>query len=690
MSAEETSHDGPSVVHRPRQSTWRAVPMNEALAFVEKADVMKCVKYIPVAAARGNSPIHSIPSLYLFQMSAEETSHDGPSVVHRPRQSTWRAVPMNEALAFVEKADVMKCVKYIPVAAARVGQVLAERIVAKENVPLVRTSIKDGYAVLASDSPGERKVVGSSTAGAPFTGNMSSGECVRVSTGAAVPDGADAVVMIENTTLIKHDGVEELIVSVNASVKPGQDIRMPGSDVRKGDLLLDVGCVLGSAEIGILAGSGKRSVLMYRRPKVCVLSTGNELAECTADEIPLGHIRDTNRPQLIALFSSLGFKAIDAGIAVDRSDLNVISAKKVMRNCYRRECLVEAIRVSLQYAHVLVTSGGVSMGEKDLLKDVLVNDFGFEIHFGRVWMKPGLPTTFATGEIDGDKKFVLALPGNPVSSWVTAQLFAVPLLKKAAGHLRIFQQEIKVQLAEDINLDARPEYRRAWLQHGGNLPVAISTGNQISSRLMSLSGATVLLRIPSKTDVCPKLKAGEGVEELIVSVNASVKPGQDIRMPGSDVRKGDLLLDVGCVLGSAEIGILAGSGKRSVLMYRRPKVCVLSTGNELAECTADEIPLGHIRDTNRPQLIALFSSLGFKAIDAGIAVDRSDLNVISAKKIMRNCYRRECLVEAIRVSLQYAHVLVTSGGVSMGEKDLLKDVLVNDFGFEVITRSSFF
>ncbi|KHJ75334.1 MoeA region, partial [Oesophagostomum dentatum] len=104
--------------------------------------------------------------------------------------------------------------------------------------------------------------------------------------------------------------------------------------------------------------------------------------------------------------------------------------------------------------------------------------------------------------------------GNPVSSWVTAQLFAIPLLKKAAGHLRIFQQEIKVQLAEDINLDARPEYRRAWLQHGGNLPVAISTGNQISSRLMSLSGATVLLRIPSKTDVCPKLKAGEVVDAL--------------------------------------------------------------------------------------------------------------------------------------------------------------------------------
>ncbi|KAK6035709.1 hypothetical protein COOONC_26786 [Cooperia oncophora] len=105
---------------------------------------------------------------------------------------------------------------------------------------------------------------------------------------------------------------------------------MPGSDIKKGELLLDSGCTLGSAEIGVLAGSGKRSVLMYRRPKVCVMSTGNELAECTAEDVPAGHIRDTNRPQLIAL----------------------------------RECIVEAMKVSFRYAHVLVTSGGVSMGER--------------------------------------------------------------------------------------------------------------------------------------------------------------------------------------------------------------------------------------------------------------------------------------------------------------------------------------
>ncbi|KAK6757529.1 hypothetical protein RB195_015381 [Necator americanus] len=419
------------------------------------------------------------------------------SVVTRPRKSTWRPLPMEEALSIIENIEVPKFVKYIPVPAVRVGQVLAERIVAKENVPEVRTSIKDGYAVLAIDPPGRRIVIGSSTAGAPFEGAVKSGECVRISTGAAVPDGADAVVMVENTKLLEHNSVEEVAIAVDSTVNPGQDIRMPGTDIREGDLLLDCGCVLGSAEVGVLAGSGRRCVLMYRKPKVCVLSTGNELVECTSDEIPKGHIRDTNRPQLIALFGSLGFKAIDAGIAADR-----------------RECLVEAIRISLQYAHVLVTSGGVSMGEKDLLKDVLVRDFGFEIHFGRVWMKPGLPTTFATGEIDGDRKFVFALPGNPVSSWVAAQLFAVPLLRKAAGHTRIFPHEIKVQLAEDMTLDARPEYKRAWLQHGNPVPLAITTGNQLSSRLMSLCGANVLLKIPSKSKDCDILRVGEVVDAL--------------------------------------------------------------------------------------------------------------------------------------------------------------------------------
>uniref|UniRef100_A0A0N4X2V7 MoCF_biosynth domain-containing protein n=1 Tax=Haemonchus placei TaxID=6290 RepID=A0A0N4X2V7_HAEPC len=385
---------------------------------------------------------------------------------------------------------------------------LAERVVAQADVPEVRTSIKDGYAVVASDPKGLRKVIGSSTAGSPYLKSVSAGECVRVSTGAAVPDGADAVVMVEHTLFKPFYCSYHFCCPVLLFLRAHR-FSMPGSDIAKGDLLLDSGCTLGSAEIGVLAGSGKRSVLMYRRPKVCILSTGNEVS-CTAEDVPTGHIRDTNRPQLIALFSSLGFKAIDAGIAVDRLE------------CLR-ECLVEAIKVSFRYAHVLVTSGGVSMGEKDLMKDVLMNDFGFKIHFGRVWMKPGLPTTFATGMVDGERKFVFALPGNPVSSWVTAQLFAVPLLRKIAGHSRIFQNVLKVRISQNLNLDARPEYARAWLQYGGDIPLAITTGDQISSRYIfrsnSLSGATVLLKLPGKSPQCSVLQAGEIVDALWLGPN---------------------------------------------------------------------------------------------------------------------------------------------------------------------------
>uniref|UniRef100_A0A1I7XHW0 MoCF_biosynth domain-containing protein n=1 Tax=Heterorhabditis bacteriophora TaxID=37862 RepID=A0A1I7XHW0_HETBA len=385
----------------------------------------------------------------VMQSSLDDITSD---VVARPRESVWPTLSMDKALSIIEQCTVDTFAKYVPITAVRVGHVLAECVVALSDVPEMRTSMKDGYAVIASEGPGNREVVGSSSAGTPFLGHLERGQCVRISTGGTVPPGSDAVVMVERTRLVTHDNVEELIINIEGEIQPGQDIRMPGSDIRAGDIMLDKGHVLGSAEIGILAGSGRKSVLIYRKPKVCVMSTGNELVECNADVVPLGHIRDTNRPQLLSLFNSSGFKAIDAGIAADS-----------------RVCLVDAMRVAFRFANVLITSGGVSMGEKDLVKDVLQKEFGFQIHFGRVWMKPGLPSMFASGEVDGVKKLVVGLP--------------VPLLRKMAGHIRFRQNEIKVKITEMINLDVRPEYRRAWLQYGEMQPLAITTGNQISSRL---------------------------------------------------------------------------------------------------------------------------------------------------------------------------------------------------------------
>ncbi|PAV62959.1 hypothetical protein WR25_03861 [Diploscapter pachys] len=357
---------------------------------------------------------------------------------------------------------------------------------------------------------------------------MTNGQCVRVSTGAVVPDCADAVVQVEDTEIVKHDNKEELIIKIKkAPSRIGQDIRKPGDDMRKGDLLFDVGCILSAGEIGVINEIGLKAVAVYRRPKVCVMSTGNELVESMTEEIPPGCIRDSNRPQLLALFKSLGFKPIDAGIAPDR-----------------RSDLVVAIKNAFGYASVLVTSGGVSMGEHDLLKDILENDLGFKIHFGRVWMKPGMPATFATGVIGAELRCVFALPGNPVSSWACAHLFAAPLLRHLAGHLKIYNSRIYVKLADGVKLGERPEYKRAWLQMPDRmtgemqdefwktrqetgqvqkeeqfelLPIAHITGGQLSSRLASTIGANVLLELPQKSDGLAQLERGKIVQAFVIA-----------------------------------------------------------------------------------------------------------------------------------------------------------------------------
>lgn len=408
---------------------------------------------------------------------------------------------MTDATNFVYQHALESCFKYVPVGSVDVGRILAEPVIAACDIPRVRTSIMDGYAVIAADGIGVREVIGSSTAGSPFPDRVTSGKCVRISTGANVPDGADAVVMVEYTNLVKHNGVEEMEIEIHNEVSKGQSIRLPGSDIKSGSVLLQSGCVVGPAEIGIMSGSGQKTIAIYRKPKLCVMSTGNELVDCSADELAEGQIRDTNRPQLMALFQTLGFKPIDAGIAGDT-----------------RSQLVEAIKVAFQYASVLVTSGGVSMGEKDLLKEVLQQEFGFEIHFGRVFMKPGLPATFASGSFEELPRLVFALPGNPVSSWVCAQLFAVPCLWKTAGRMHNEHTRIRVQLGELIRLDARPEYRRAWLQYSPNgPPVAITTGNQISSRLMSTMGANLLLVLPPRSDSLTQLELGSIVDALVIA-----------------------------------------------------------------------------------------------------------------------------------------------------------------------------
>ena len=243
---------------------------------------------------------------------------------------------------------------------------------------------------------------------------------VRINTGAPVPPGADAVVMVENTRLVRttEDGEEELEVEILTEVIPGQDIRPVGSDIRTVETVLRSGLILGPGEVGLLAAVGVTRVQVSTLPSVAILSTGNEIQEPGQDLLP-GHVRDSNKTTLLSLLATNGILAKDAGIAKD--DVATLTS---------------SLQSALSSSDLVVTTGGVSMGDRDLLRQVLVDKFGAEIHFARVNMKPGKPTTFATCQLDGRTRVVIGLPGNPVSASVTCHLYVLPAVRLLSGQNR--------------------------------------------------------------------------------------------------------------------------------------------------------------------------------------------------------------------------------------------------------------
>uniref|UniRef100_A0A671KYR3 Gephyrin n=1 Tax=Sinocyclocheilus anshuiensis TaxID=1608454 RepID=A0A671KYR3_9TELE len=382
------------------------------------------------------------------------------------------------------------------------GRVLAQDVYAKDNLPPFPASIKDGYAVRAADGPGDRFIIGESQAGEQPTHTVMPGQVMRVTTGAPIPCGADAVVQVEDTELLREseDGTEELEVRILVQARPGQDIRPIGHDIKRGECVLAKGTHMGPSEIGLLATVGVTEVEVQRFPVVAVMSTGNELLN-PEDDLHPGKIRDSNRSTLLATIQEHGYPTINLGIVGDNPD-----------------DLLNALNEGISRADVIITSGGVSMGEKDYLKQVLDIDLHAQIHFGRVFMKPGLPTTFATVDMDGSRKLIFALPGNPVSAVVTCNLFVIPALRKMQGILDPRPTIIKARLSCDVKLDPRPEYHRCILtwHHQEPLPWAQSTGNQVSSRLMSMRSANGLLMLPPKTEQYVELHKGEVVDVMVI------------------------------------------------------------------------------------------------------------------------------------------------------------------------------
>ena len=412
-----------------------------------------------------------------------------------------------------------------------VGRVLASEVTAPRPHPPFPASIMDGYAVRAADVPGTLRVVGAARAGAPLGRDMSDkssdsdanhGRAVYITTGAPVPPGFDAVVPIERVRFPGGDP-DAGAVAVADAFGPGANVRSVGSDIQRGEVLLHAGDRVGPHELGIAALAGVSEARTRRAPLVAVLSTGDELADPFADGLfsspdasaSAGLIFDANRHMLLACAREVGARVMDLGIARDDPD-----------------ALADAIARAVDAgADVVVASGGVSEGDKDHLKETLLGSFGRvagEVHFGRVMMKPGKPLTFAeisrteedsTEDVSGTdatdaregkrrkektKKTVLAfgLPGNPVSAAVTFALVVAPAVRRMLGWADPRPRRLQAVLAQDIALDKeRPEYHRATLDweandSSANLPLARSTGRQISSRLTSMRGAEALLELP--------------------------------------------------------------------------------------------------------------------------------------------------------------------------------------------------
>uniref|UniRef100_A0A287D8F7 Gephyrin n=1 Tax=Ictidomys tridecemlineatus TaxID=43179 RepID=A0A287D8F7_ICTTR len=445
-----------------------------------------------VASRVGSLKVQSRCSSKENILRASHSAVDITKVARRHRMSPFPLTSMDKAfITVLEMTPVLgtEIINYRD----GMGRVLAQDVYAKDNLPPFPASVKDGYAVRAADGPGDRFIIGESQAGEQPTQTVMPGQVMRVTTGAPIPCGADAVVQVEDTELIREsdDGTEELEVRILVQARPGQDIRPIGHDIKRGECVLAKGTHMGPSEIGLLATVGVTEVEVNKFPVVAVMSTGNELLNPEDDLLP-GKIRDSNRSTLLATIQEHGYPTINLGIVGDNPD-----------------DLLNALNEGISRADVIITSGGVSMGEKDYLKQVLDIDLHAQIHFGRVFMKPGLPTTFATLDIDGVRKIIFALPGNPVSAVVTCNLFVVPALRKMQGILDPRPTIIKARVMSSN--DQKPTWKS-----DDQLRIGFSNCNQMSSRLMSMRSANGLLMLPPKTEQYVELHKGEVVDVMVI------------------------------------------------------------------------------------------------------------------------------------------------------------------------------
>jgi molybdopterin molybdotransferase len=367
-----------------------------------------------------------------------------------------------------------------PLAPAVLGQVLAEGVAADLDSPPFDKSMMDGYAVRAADG-GERRVVGEVAAGGSATVAVGLGEAVRIFTGAPIPAGADAVVKQEDTTT---DGD---VVRITSPVKPGQNIFRRGQEMKAGDVVLPAGAVLSPVALGVLAAVGQTEAMVFPRPTVGVIVTGNELVE--ADTRPTGgQIRNTNGPMLAGQAARAG--AVSRYLGIARDDEAAMRA---------------LIADGLATSNVLLLSGGVSVGMYDLVPDVL-KALGIDTHFHTVRMKPGKPLLFGTK----DGTLVFGLPGNPVSGYVGFELFVKPAIDKLLGREAV-SREVALPLSEPLTANHdRPTYHPAVVARDSVRPLPWSG----SADLRGLLAANGFIVVPPGA---VKWTAGDAVSVVLTN-----------------------------------------------------------------------------------------------------------------------------------------------------------------------------
>lgn len=484
-------------------------------------------------------------------------SHDAAAntaLIDRARESPYPILSLTEALTLIAReappplldSDVVEA----SVDPHLVGHVLAKNVTAQRNLPPMPTTNVDGYAVMSALTPiGEYTVLTASELTALGRSFLAGKEVIRINTGQGLPPGADAVVMVEDTQLISDrqakGGSEEARIRILAQVNAGENVRPEGSDIRNGDVVLRAGTVISplGGEVGTLAFLGYGKVAAFRKPRVALLSTGEELqdvltpvalAEKTKGDWTHSSF-DTNRPSLLTALSSSFYPTVDLGIVGDTPV----------------ERLLERIKEGLRDSDVLITTGGTSMGESDVLKPLIERSLGpgAKIHFGRVSIKPGKPTTFATvdGYVDttgtkaAKRKVIFALPGNPASALVCFYVFVLPALRKMSGLNSTSWTEgvdgkkeaawslpyLNVTLGHSMALDvSRPEFHRVRIEVdtqgcAGQTTslIATSTGKQRSSGMHSMSVANGFVLLPSARDLKDSKKTlaeGETVRGLLL------------------------------------------------------------------------------------------------------------------------------------------------------------------------------